>query len=75
MYEDWAAIQTLAKVSFRLKDCRSSTGSSMINAGTPTLTVRNFLGHSTVATTEKFYASPSPDALRAGLEARLGGGS
>jgi integrase len=73
IYEDWHAIQKLAGVSFRMKDCRSSAGSSMISAGVPTIVVRQMLGHSTVATTEKFYATPSQAALRAGSQARPGG--
>lgn len=51
------------------KNCRSSTGSQMVAAGTPTVVVKDFLGHSSVVITEKHYLNTS-GALRAAAEAR-----
>ena len=41
----------------------------MVAAGTPTVVVKDFLGHSSVVITEKHYLN-TPGALRAAAEAR-----
>jgi integrase len=51
------------------KNCRSSTGSQMVAAGTPTAIVKDWLGHSSIAITEKHYVNTS-GTLRAAAEAR-----
>lgn len=58
LYDDFKSIQTAAGVKHhRFKDYRSSRACALIDAGESTLVVKEWLGHSTVATTEKFYAS------------------
>ena len=51
------------------KNCRSSTGSQLVEAGTPTVVVKDFLGHSSVVTTERFYTNTT-GALRKAADAR-----
>jgi integrase len=41
----------------------------MIEAGTPTVVVKDFLGHASVTTTEAFYINTGP-ALRIAAEKR-----
>jgi integrase len=73
LYEDWHAIQTAAGIKegehYVPKNCRSSCASELIAAGVPTVVVKDFLGHATVATTEKYYINTKP-ALRAAAAAR-----
>ncbi len=72
LYFDWYAIQSHAGIPtdrrHRFKDCRSTAATQLIEAGEPTLVVKDWLGHSTVATTERYYAKT--DAARATAAAR-----
>jgi integrase len=43
----------------RLKDFRSTAATQMIQEGEPTMAVRDWLGHCSVAVTERFYANVS----------------
>lgn len=60
LYPDWYAIQKLAGIPYErrytFKDCRSTCATQLIEAGEPTLVVKDWLGHSTVQTTERYYA-------------------
>jgi integrase len=73
IYSDWHTIQTAAGIEagqhYVPKNCRSSCASELIAAGVPTVVVKDFLGHATVATTEKYYINTKP-ALRAAALAR-----
>lgn len=73
LYDDWHAIQSAAGIAegenYVLKNCRSSCASDLIAAGVPTVVVKDFLGHATVATTEKYYINTKP-ALRSAAMAR-----
>jgi integrase len=73
LYEDWHAIQTTAGMPegdhYVPKDCRSTCASALIAANVPTVVVKDFLGHATVATTENYYINTKP-ALRAAATAR-----
>jgi integrase len=73
IYCDWHAIQAAAGIAegehYVPKNCRSSCASELIAAGVPTVVVKDFLGHATVATTEKYYINTKP-ALRAAALAR-----
>jgi integrase len=72
-YEDWHAIQTTAGMPkgdhYVPKNCRSTCASALIAANVPTVVVKDFLGHATVATTENYYINTKP-ALRAAAAAR-----
>lgn len=58
LYIEFKVIETAAGVKHhRFKDYRSSRACALINAGEATLMVKDWLGHSSVVTTEKFYAS------------------
>ncbi|MCE5268706.1 MAG: tyrosine-type recombinase/integrase [Planctomycetaceae bacterium] len=65
-HEDWHKIVGKHRVP---KNCRSTCGSQLVQSGTPTVVVKDFLGHSSVTTTEKFYVNTS-GSLRAAAEAR-----
>ena len=73
MYKDWHAIQTAAKITegkhYALKNCRSTCASALIASNVPTIVVKDFLGHATVATTENYYINTKP-ALRSAVAAR-----
>jgi integrase len=73
LYEDWHAIQTTAGMPkgdhYVPKNCRSTCASALIAANVPTVVVKDFLGHATVATTENYYINTKP-ALRAAATAR-----
>jgi integrase len=73
LYEDWHAIQTAAGIPegqhYVPKNCRSTCASELIAANVPTVVVKDFLGHATVATTENYYVNTKP-ALRAAATAR-----
>jgi integrase len=73
IYEDWHAIQKAAGVPdgehYVPKNCRSTCASGLIAANVPTVVVRDFLGHASVATTEDYYINTKP-ALRAAANAR-----
>lgn len=73
LYTDWHAIQKAAGIPaerrYVPKDCRSSCASELIAAGVPTAVVKDFLGHASVTTTERYYINTQP-ALRAAAAAR-----
>lgn len=73
IYDDWHAIQKAAGIAdgehYVPKNCRSTCASSLIAANIPTVVVKDFLGHATVATTENYYINTKP-ALRAAANAR-----
>jgi integrase len=66
LYEDW---HKFAGKNRTPKQFRSTTGSALIEAGTPTVVVKDFLGHSSVVITEKHYVNTS-GSLRKAAEAR-----
>ena len=72
LYEDWHVIQTNAGIHgdrhYVPKDCRSSCASELIASGVPTAVVKDFLGHASVTTTERYYINTQP-ALRAAVAA------
>lgn len=51
------------------KNCRSTCASALIASNVPTVVVKDFLGHATVATTENYYINTKP-AMRAAASAR-----
>jgi integrase len=73
LYEDWHAIQKAAGIPegehYVPKNCRSTCASELIAANVPTVVVKDFLGHATVATTENYYINTKP-AMRAAANAR-----
>jgi integrase len=73
IYEDWHVIQAAAGMPegdhYVPKNCRSTCASELIAANVPTVVVKDFLGHATVATTENYYINTKP-ALRAAANAR-----
>ncbi|MCA8985374.1 MAG: site-specific integrase [Planctomycetaceae bacterium] len=73
MYSDWHAIQSAAGIPeeehYVPKNCRSSCASALIASNVPTIVVKDFLGHATVATTENYYVNTKP-ALRSAAAAR-----
>lgn len=73
MYDDWHAILDAAGMPedehYTPHDCRSTCASELIAANVPTAVVKDFLGHSTVTTTERYYLNTTP-ALRAAANAR-----
>lgn len=73
LYPDWHRVQTAAGIPegqhYLPKHCRSSCASALIAANVPTAVVKDFLGHSSVVTTERYYLNTQP-ALRAAANAR-----
>lgn len=73
LYEDWHRIQTAAGIPegahYVPKNCRSTCASELIANQVPTVVVKDFLGHATVATTENYYINTKP-AMRAAAQAR-----
>lgn len=73
IYDDWHAIQAAAGMPegdhYVPKNCRSTCASELIAANVPTVVVKDFLGHATVATTENYCINTKP-ALRAAATAR-----
>ncbi len=51
------------------KDCRSTCASELTANDVPTVVVRDFLGHASVTTTERYYINTKP-ALRAAAHVR-----
>ncbi len=66
LYDDWHKIAGKHRT---MKHCRSTCASQMIEAGTPTVVVKDQLGHGSVTTTEKFYVNTS-GSLRKAAESR-----
>lgn len=60
LYPDWHCIQDFAGIPperhHRLKDLRSTCATQLIADGASTLTVKTWLGHASVVTTENYYA-------------------
>ena len=73
LYGDWHAIQKAAKIAddehYVPRNCRSSCASELIAAGIPTVVVKDYLGHASVTTTERYYINTKP-AMRATATAR-----
>lgn len=61
MYVDWHRIQHAAGIPddrrYVPKNCRSTCATQLLESGEPTLVVKDWLGHSSVQTTERYYAS------------------
>jgi site-specific recombinase XerD len=54
-YEDWARLRKVAGVVGVVpKNLRSTTGSEMVAAGVSTMAIRDWLGHSSITTTEGY---------------------
>jgi integrase len=75
LYLDWHIIQKAAGIPdgqhYVPQNCRSSCASGLNAAGVPTVVVKDFLGHGTVTTTEKFYINTKP-ALRSAAQGPKG---
>lgn len=73
LYQDWHLIQAMAGIPegahYVPKNCRSTCASELIANQVPTIVVKDFLGHATVATTENYYINTKP-AMRAAAQAR-----
>ena len=67
IYDDWHLIAGKDRVP---KNCRSITGTALIEAGIPTAVVQKWLGHKYITTTEKYYVNPT-ELLRAAAAARF----
>jgi integrase len=65
------ACQRAGIVDFRMHDLRHTAAAWMVSAGATLAEVRDVLGHSTIAMTER-YAHLAPDNARAAVN-RLGG--
>lgn len=69
LYEDLKRICKTAGVpNWVPKNCRSTCGSRLVAAGINTVVGKDYLGHTSVATFEGYYANTDP-ALRAAAEA------
>jgi len=73
IYVDWHLIQTAAGIPegqhYVPQDCRSSCASELTARDVPTVVVRDFLGHASVTTTERYYINTKP-AMRAAANVR-----
>jgi integrase len=73
IYTDWHLIQDAAEIPegqhYVPKDCRSTCASELIANAVPTVVVKDFLGHSSVATTETYYINTKP-AMRSAANVR-----
>lgn len=69
-YDDWDRLQEAAGVTGVVpKNMRSTTASELVAAGVGTMTVKDFLGHASVTTTEQWYAATG-QALKTAAEQR-----
>lgn len=70
-YEDWGRLLAAGGLPDGVvpKNLRSTTGSELVAAGVPTVAVKDWLGHSSVTTTERYYANTG-QALRQAAEQR-----
>lgn len=68
----WGALMKSAGLkNFRLHDCRHHFASKLVQAGVDLYTVKELLGHSEIAMTER-YSHLAPDNLRAAVEKAAG---
>ena len=68
----WASLVKAAKLkNFRLHDCRHHFASKLVQAGVDLYTVKELLGHSEIAMTER-YSHLAPDNLYAAVERIVG---
>jgi integrase len=68
----WGTLMKTAGLkNFRLHDCRHHFASRLVQAGVDLYTVKELLGHSEIAMTEK-YAHLAPDNLRRAVEKVVG---
>lgn len=64
----WASLVKTAGIkNFRLHDCRHHFASKLVQAGVDLYTIKELLGHSEIAMTER-YSHLAPDNLRAAVE-------
>jgi integrase len=64
----WASLMKTASITnFRLHDCRHHFASKLVQAGVDLYTVKELLGHSEIAMTER-YSHLAPDNLRLAVE-------
>ena len=64
----WRSLMVAAKLkNFRLHDCRHHFASKLVQAGVDLYTVKELLGHSEIAMTER-YSHLAPDNLRLAVE-------
>ena len=72
-YDEWRTLLAAAdlpdSVHYTPKDFRSTCASALIASNVPTVVVKDFLGHASVATTVSYYINTEP-ALRAIAEVR-----
>jgi integrase len=68
----WESLMKAARLkNFRLHDCRHHFASKLVQAGVDLYTVKELLGHSEIAMTQK-YSHLAPDNLRAAVEKVVG---
>jgi integrase len=68
----WESLMKLAEIgNFRLHDCRHHFASKLVQGGVDLYTVKELLGHSEIAMTER-YAHLAPDNLRVAVEKAVG---
>jgi integrase len=68
----WASLMKAAGLkNFRLHDCRHHFASRLVQAGVDLYTVKELLGHSEIAMTER-YSHLAPDNLRCAVERLVG---
>lgn len=75
LYVDWDAILEHAAIPperhFTPHDCRSTCCSELLATGVAFTTVRDWVGHSSVAVTERYYAATRSDRLRVAAERKV----
>jgi integrase/recombinase XerC len=73
LYDDWKRILLAAELPddrrYTLNQFRSSCATALIASNVPTVVVKDFLGHSSVTTTDEYYVDTEP-SMRAVAEAR-----
>jgi integrase len=68
IYTSWTSLMKIAGLqNFRLHDCRHHFASKLVQAGIDLYTVKELLGHSEIAMTER-YSHLKPENLRAAVE-------
>lgn len=75
LYVDWDAILEHAAIPpnrhFTPHDCRSTCCSELLASGVSLTTVRDWVGHSSVSVTERYYAATRSDRLRVAAERKV----